>query len=98
MAKRIAVEKAIWILREVEVLQGQGSTVGEACRKLGVSEYTYIGGRRNMDVFMWTRRSGLRSCWPTYRWTMRSLGRLPRETPEPGIAIHRLHHRQSEPA
>jgi putative transposase len=41
MAKRIAVEKAIRILREVEVLQGQGSTIGEACRKLGVSEYTY---------------------------------------------------------
>ncbi len=41
MAKRIAVEKVIRILREVEVLQGQGSTIGEACRKLGVSEYTY---------------------------------------------------------
>jgi putative transposase len=41
MAKRIAIEKAIRILREVEVLQGQGSTAGEACRKLGVSEYTY---------------------------------------------------------
>jgi len=41
MAKRIGVEKAIRILREVEVLQGQGSTIGEACRKLGVSEHTY---------------------------------------------------------
>ncbi len=41
MGKRIGVEKAIRLLREVEVLQGQGSTVGEACRKLGVSEHTY---------------------------------------------------------
>jgi len=41
MAKRIPIEKAIRILREVEVLQSQGSTVGEACRKLGVSEHTY---------------------------------------------------------
>jgi len=41
MGKRIGVEKAIRILREIEVLQGQGSTVGEACRKIGVSEHTY---------------------------------------------------------
>jgi putative transposase len=41
MGKRIGVEKAIRMLREVEVLQGQGSTVGEACRKLEVSEHTY---------------------------------------------------------
>jgi DNA-binding CsgD family transcriptional regulator len=41
MAKRIPVEKAIRMLREVEVLLGQGSTAGEACRKLGISEHTY---------------------------------------------------------
>jgi transposase-like protein len=41
MAKRIPIEKAIRILREVEVLQNQGSTVGDACRKVGVSEHTY---------------------------------------------------------
>jgi putative transposase len=41
MGKRIGVEKAIRMLREVEVLQSQGSTIGEACRKLGVSEHTY---------------------------------------------------------
>ena len=37
MAKRIPVEKVIQILREVELLQSEGSTVGEACRKLGDS-------------------------------------------------------------
>jgi hypothetical protein len=41
MAKRIPVEKAIRILREVEVLQSQGSAIGDACRKLNVSEHTY---------------------------------------------------------
>jgi putative transposase len=41
MGKRIGVEKAIRMLREIEVLQGQGSTVGEACRKIGVCEHTY---------------------------------------------------------
>jgi putative transposase len=41
MGKRIGVEKAIRMLREIEVLQGQGSTVGEACRTIGVSEHTY---------------------------------------------------------
>ena len=44
MAKRITVEKAIRILHEVEVLQGQGSTIGEACWKSGVSEHTYCRG------------------------------------------------------
>jgi transposase-like protein len=41
MARRIGVEKAIRVLREVEVLQSQGSTIGDACRKLGVTEHTY---------------------------------------------------------
>ena len=41
MARRVGVEKAIRILREVEVLQSQGSTIGDACRKLGVAEHTY---------------------------------------------------------
>lgn len=41
MGKRIGVEKAIRILREMQVLESQGSTTGETCRKLGVSEHTY---------------------------------------------------------
>ena len=54
MAKRVPVEKAIRILREVEVLQSQGSTAGEACRKLGISERTYYRwkkeyGRLSLD-------------------------------------------------
>jgi len=34
------------MLREAEVLLNQGSTVGEVCRKLGISEQTYYGGMR----------------------------------------------------
>jgi len=54
MAKKTPVEKAIRVLREVEVLQGQGVTVAEAVRKVGVSEQTYYRwkkefGRLNVD-------------------------------------------------
>ena len=46
MAKRVNVEKVIRVLREVEVLQSQGSTIGEACRKLGVSQATFFRRKR----------------------------------------------------
>jgi transposase-like protein len=54
MAKKVGVEKVIRVLREVEVLQGRGSTIGDACRKLGVTEHTYYRwkktyGRLNVD-------------------------------------------------
>ena len=41
MGKRVNVEKAIRVLREVEVLQGRGDSVAEACRQIGVKENTY---------------------------------------------------------
>jgi len=41
MPRKTNVEKAIRVLREVEVLQGQGKTIAEACRKIGVTENTY---------------------------------------------------------
>jgi putative transposase len=54
MARRVGVEKVIRMLREVEVLQGQGSTIGDACRKLGVTEHTFYRwkkeyGRLSLD-------------------------------------------------
>jgi putative transposase len=54
MAKRTSVEQAIKTLRQVEVLQGQGSTVADACRKLGITEQTYYRwkkeyGRLSLD-------------------------------------------------
>ena len=38
---RINVEKAIRVLREVEVLQSQGHTISESCRKVGIADHTY---------------------------------------------------------
>jgi putative transposase len=35
--KRYTAEQIIGMLREAEVFLNQGSTVGEVCRKLGVS-------------------------------------------------------------
>ena len=39
-------EQIIVKLREVEVLCGQGKTIGEAVRQIGVSEQTYYRWRR----------------------------------------------------
>ena len=44
--KRYAVEEIIAKLREAEVHLAQGDTVGQAVRKLGVSEQTYYRWRR----------------------------------------------------
>jgi len=35
--KRFSVEQIIYRLREAEVLLAQGKTVGEICRRIGVS-------------------------------------------------------------
>ena len=44
--KRYTVEQIIGKLREAEVLLGQGSTVGDICRSLGISEQTYYRWRK----------------------------------------------------
>jgi putative transposase len=44
--KGFTAEQIIGKLREAEVLLGQGSTVGEVGRKLGVTEQTYYRWRR----------------------------------------------------
>ena len=46
MAKKTSIERAIKVLRQVEVLQSQGSTVAEACRKVCISEQTYYRWRK----------------------------------------------------
>jgi len=45
--KRFTAEQIINLLREAEVLLNQGSTVGEVCRKLGISEQTYYRWRKD---------------------------------------------------
>jgi putative transposase len=44
--KGFSAEQIIGKLREAEVLLGQGGTVGEVSRKLGVTEQTYYRWRR----------------------------------------------------
>ena len=44
--RKTDVDKIIRHLREVEVLQSQGASVGEACRKIGFSEQTYYRWRK----------------------------------------------------
>jgi transposase-like protein len=44
--KHYTAEQIIGMLREAEVLQGQGMTIGEVSRKLGVSEQTYYRWRK----------------------------------------------------
>jgi len=43
---RFTSEQIIGKLREAEVLLGQGTNIGEAIRKLGVSEQTYYRWRK----------------------------------------------------
>jgi transposase-like protein len=44
--KRIGPEQIINKLREVEILLSKGSTVGEACKKIEVTEQTYYRWRK----------------------------------------------------
>ena len=44
--KKANVERAIQVLREVEVLQSQGASISEACRKIGVGEHSYYRWKR----------------------------------------------------
>ena len=47
--KRFSVEQIINHLREAEVLVSQGQTVGEICRRIGVSEQSYYRWRCEYD-------------------------------------------------
>jgi transposase-like protein len=44
--KGFSAEQIIGKLREAEILLGQGGTVGEVSRKLGITEQTYYRWRR----------------------------------------------------
>ena len=43
--KRFSVEQVVAKLREAEKLQGQGATIPQVCKKLGVSEQTFYRWR-----------------------------------------------------
>ena len=44
--KKHTTEEIIGKLREAEIVQGQGGTVADACRRIGVTEQTYFRWRK----------------------------------------------------
>ena len=44
--KQFTPEQIITKLREAEVIQSQGKSMGEACRKIGITEQTYYRWRK----------------------------------------------------
>ena len=44
--KRFTAEQIIIKLREAEVAQSQGKTVGQVCKQIGVTEQTYYRWRK----------------------------------------------------
>jgi putative transposase len=44
-AKRYSPERIVAKLREHEKLQGQGLTIPQACKRLGISDQTFYRGR-----------------------------------------------------
>lgn len=47
MTKRCTPEEIIHKLREADVLIGQGKTIGDACKQLGVTDKTYFRWRKS---------------------------------------------------
>ena len=45
--KRYQPEQIIGYLREAEILLAKGNTIGEVCRKIGITEQTYYRWRRD---------------------------------------------------
>ncbi len=48
--KGYSPEQIINKLREAEVLLSQGNTIGTACKKIGISEFTYYRWRKEYGV------------------------------------------------
>ena len=44
-AKRFSVEQIVAKLREAEKLQGQGLTIAQVCKRLGISDQTFFRWR-----------------------------------------------------
>jgi transposase-like protein len=44
--KKHTAEEIIGKLREEEIVQGQGGTIADACRRIGVTEQTYFRWRK----------------------------------------------------
>jgi len=82
--KTYKAEQIIGKLREAEVLLNQGSTVGEASKKIGVSEQTYYRWRKEyggMRVDQAKRRTvSSNGWWQISLWIMPSWWKAPNRT------------------
>ena len=62
--QRFTTEEIIHKLREADVLSGQGKTVAEVCKQLGVTDKTYFRWRKTHGS--WSQRThGSRRRWPS---------------------------------
>lgn len=46
MAKRLGAEQIVTKLRQIEILQAQGKTIGAACKEAGTTEQSYYRWRK----------------------------------------------------
>lgn len=44
--KRFGAEQVVHLLRQIEVLQGNGKSLAEACKAAGIAEQTYYRWRK----------------------------------------------------
>ena len=68
MAKRHKPEEIIAKLRQVEVMTGQGTSMADAIRSIGVTEVTYYRWRSEYGA----ARCGSRSIWRAWSSANRS--------------------------
>ena len=93
--KRFSAEQIVAKLREAERLQGQGQTIPQVCKKLGVSEQTFYRWRTKYGALKEDEAQRLKAFEARERaaetdrcragvWTSRCSRICPRETCEPG--------------
>lgn len=57
--KRPKPEEIVSILRQVEVLQGQGMSIGDAVRHVGITQNTYYTSLRGLRLILGIPMEGL---------------------------------------
>ncbi len=80
--KRYNAEEIIHKLRGADILLGQGKTVSQACKQIGVSDQTYYRWRKAYGGRL--RSSASAPCGCTTRATVTRHSRSPRANPSVG--------------
>jgi len=88
--KRYTSEQIINHLRTIEVLAGQGKTIAEACRSIGISEQTYYKWRKEYGGMQVSQAKRLKELEIENTRLKKAIANLtldnllPRETSKPG--------------